>query len=97
MRVCVCVLLTTFVSSSQGFDPLATEKFVPKYKKKGRSSSGNVERRKRQVAHEDQRVSNPQYSVCVYIYILYRSEVWSHLVMSLFFKATVFINEDNIK
>ncbi|XP_056279763.1 WD repeat-containing protein 46 [Pseudoliparis swirei] len=38
-----------------GFDPLATEKFVPKYKKKGRSSSGNVERRKRQVAHEDQR------------------------------------------
>ncbi|XP_035500240.1 WD repeat-containing protein 46 [Scophthalmus maximus] len=38
-----------------GFDPLAKEKFVPKYKKKGRSSTGNVEKRKRQVAHEDQR------------------------------------------
>ncbi|KAF3697049.1 WD repeat-containing protein 46 [Channa argus] len=38
-----------------GFDPLAEEKFVPKYKKKGRSSAGGVERRKRQVAHEDQR------------------------------------------
>uniref|UniRef100_A0A667YEZ5 WD repeat-containing protein 46 n=1 Tax=Myripristis murdjan TaxID=586833 RepID=A0A667YEZ5_9TELE len=41
-----------------GFDPLAKEKFIPKLKKKGRSSSGNVERRKRQVAHEDQRVSS---------------------------------------
>ncbi|XP_076022913.1 WD repeat-containing protein 46 [Genypterus blacodes] len=38
-----------------GFDPLAQDKFVPKYKKKGRSSTGNVERRKKQVAHEDQR------------------------------------------
>ncbi|KAK2851592.1 hypothetical protein Q5P01_007868 [Channa striata] len=38
-----------------GFDPLAKEKFVPKYKKKGRSSAGGIERRKRQVAHEDQR------------------------------------------
>ncbi|KAM3618307.1 uncharacterized protein V6R79_018670 [Siganus canaliculatus] len=38
-----------------GYDPLAKEKFVPKHKKKGRSSSGNVERRKKQVAHEDQR------------------------------------------
>ncbi|KAF1390317.1 hypothetical protein PFLUV_G00056810 [Perca fluviatilis] len=38
-----------------GFDPLAKEKFIPKYKKKGRSSTGSVERRKRQVAHEDQR------------------------------------------
>ncbi|XP_034393816.1 WD repeat-containing protein 46 isoform X1 [Cyclopterus lumpus] len=38
-----------------GFDPLAKVKFVPKYKKKGRSSSGNIEKRKRQVGHEDQR------------------------------------------
>ncbi|XP_053173566.1 WD repeat-containing protein 46 [Scomber japonicus] len=38
-----------------GYDPLAKERFVPKYKKKGRSSTGNVERRKKQVAHEDQR------------------------------------------
>lgn len=42
----------------QGFDPLAKQKFVPKFKKKGRSSAGAVERRKKQVAHEDQRVSN---------------------------------------
>ncbi|XP_017265224.1 WD repeat-containing protein 46 [Kryptolebias marmoratus] len=38
-----------------GFDPLATEKFVPRFKKKGRSSAGGVERRKKQVAHMDQR------------------------------------------
>ncbi|XP_058499206.1 WD repeat-containing protein 46 [Solea solea] len=38
-----------------GFDPLAKEKFVPKHKKKGRSSAGNIEKRKKQVAHEDQR------------------------------------------
>lgn len=38
-----------------GFDPLAKQKFVPKFKKKGRSSAGAVERRKKQVAHEDQR------------------------------------------
>ncbi|XP_026189429.1 WD repeat-containing protein 46 [Mastacembelus armatus] len=38
-----------------GFDPLAKEKFIPKFKKKGRSSTGGVERRKKQVAHEDQR------------------------------------------
>ncbi|KAK7884878.1 hypothetical protein WMY93_028001 [Mugilogobius chulae] len=38
-----------------GFDPLAKQKFVPKFKKKGRSSTGSVERRKKQVAHEDQR------------------------------------------
>ncbi|XP_051913490.1 WD repeat-containing protein 46 isoform X2 [Hippocampus zosterae] len=38
-----------------GFDPLAKEKFVPRHKKKGRSSAGNVERRKRQVANIDQR------------------------------------------
>ncbi|XP_034733414.1 WD repeat-containing protein 46 isoform X2 [Etheostoma cragini] len=38
-----------------GFDPLAKEKFIPKFKKKGRSSTGSVERRKRKVAHEDQR------------------------------------------
>ncbi|XP_030590326.1 WD repeat-containing protein 46 isoform X2 [Archocentrus centrarchus] len=38
-----------------GFDPLAKEKFVPKFKKKGRSSAGAVERRKKQVAHGEQR------------------------------------------
>uniref|UniRef100_A0A672IT72 WD repeat-containing protein 46 n=1 Tax=Salarias fasciatus TaxID=181472 RepID=A0A672IT72_SALFA len=38
-----------------GFDPLAKEKFVPKFKKKGRSTAGAVERRKKKVAHEDQR------------------------------------------
>ncbi|XP_059189327.1 WD repeat-containing protein 46 isoform X2 [Centropristis striata] len=38
-----------------GFDPLAKEKFVPRHKKKGRSSAGSIEKRKRQVAHEDQR------------------------------------------
>ncbi|XP_072305778.1 WD repeat-containing protein 46 [Eucyclogobius newberryi] len=38
-----------------GFDPLAKQKFVPKFKKKGRSSAGAVERRKKQVAHVDQR------------------------------------------
>ncbi|XP_072223453.1 WD repeat-containing protein 46 [Leuresthes tenuis] len=38
-----------------GFDPLAKERFVPKFKKKGRSSTGGVERRKKKVAHEDQR------------------------------------------
>lgn len=50
----------TFFRLFQGFDPLARAKFVPKYKKKGRSSAGSVERRKKQVAHEDQRVSNPE-------------------------------------
>ncbi|XP_035988660.1 WD repeat-containing protein 46, partial [Fundulus heteroclitus] len=40
---------------TRAFDPLAKEKFVPKFKKKGRSSAGGVERRKKQVAHEDQR------------------------------------------
>ncbi|XP_008317662.1 WD repeat-containing protein 46 [Cynoglossus semilaevis] len=38
-----------------GYDPLAKEKFVPRYKKKGRSSTGRIEKRKKQVAHEDQR------------------------------------------
>ncbi|KAG8002580.1 WD repeat-containing protein 46 [Nibea albiflora] len=38
-----------------GFDPFAKGKFIPKYKKKGRSSAGSVEKRKKQVAHEDQR------------------------------------------
>ncbi|XP_055788056.1 WD repeat-containing protein 46 [Salvelinus fontinalis] len=38
-----------------GFDPLAKEKFTPRLKTKGRSSSGKVEKRKKQVAHEDQR------------------------------------------
>ncbi|XP_048874155.1 WD repeat-containing protein 46 [Brienomyrus brachyistius] len=38
-----------------GFDPLAKEKFTPRQKKKGRSSAGNIQKRKKQVAHEDQR------------------------------------------
>ncbi|XP_062248887.1 WD repeat-containing protein 46 [Platichthys flesus] len=38
-----------------GFDPLAKEKFVPRFKKKGRSSTGSIEKRKKKVAHEDQR------------------------------------------
>lgn len=41
----------------QGYDPLEQEKFVPRYKKKGRSSAGSVEKRKKKVAYEDQRVS----------------------------------------
>lgn len=55
--------LKTSSSSScsfQGYDPLAKEKFVPRYKKKGRSSTGRIEKRKKQVAHEDQRVRSPQ-------------------------------------
>ncbi|XP_052418880.1 WD repeat-containing protein 46 [Carassius gibelio] len=38
-----------------GFDPLAKDKFKPRNKKKGRSSAGAIEKRKRKVAHEDQR------------------------------------------
>ncbi|KAG5279481.1 hypothetical protein AALO_G00078250 [Alosa alosa] len=38
-----------------GYDPLAQEKFKPRMRKKGRSSSGAVEKRKKKVAHEDQR------------------------------------------
>ncbi|KAG7266919.1 hypothetical protein CRUP_017980, partial [Coryphaenoides rupestris] len=38
-----------------GYDPLAKDKFKPRMRKKGRSSTGGVERRKNQVAHEDQR------------------------------------------
>uniref|UniRef100_A0A9J7XZP7 WD repeat-containing protein 46 n=1 Tax=Cyprinus carpio carpio TaxID=630221 RepID=A0A9J7XZP7_CYPCA len=38
-----------------GFDPLAKDKFKPRTKKKGRSSAGAIEKRKRKVAHEDQR------------------------------------------
>ncbi|XP_061535218.1 WD repeat-containing protein 46 [Phycodurus eques] len=38
-----------------GYDPLAKERFVPRYKKKGRSSTGNVERRKNKVADADKR------------------------------------------
>ncbi|XP_061687705.1 WD repeat-containing protein 46 [Syngnathoides biaculeatus] len=38
-----------------GFDPLAKERFVPRNKKKGRSSAGNVERRKKKVADADKR------------------------------------------
>lgn len=45
-----------YLCSSQGYDPLAKEKFKPKSKKKGRSSAGAIEKRKRKVAYEDQRV-----------------------------------------
>ncbi|KAM4610892.1 WD repeat-containing protein 46 [Polymixia lowei] len=38
-----------------GYDPLAKEKFKPRLKTKGRSSSGQIEKRKKKVAHEDQR------------------------------------------
>lgn len=38
-----------------GYNSQGKEKFVPKHKKKGRSSAGSVEKRKKQVAHEDQR------------------------------------------
>ncbi|XP_077572315.1 WD repeat-containing protein 46 [Stigmatopora nigra] len=38
-----------------GYDPLAREKFVPRNKKKGRSSAGNLERRKMKVADTDLR------------------------------------------
>ncbi|XP_057681613.1 WD repeat-containing protein 46 [Corythoichthys intestinalis] len=38
-----------------GFDPLAKERFVPRHKKKGRSSAGNLERRKKKVADIDKR------------------------------------------
>ncbi|KAI1893038.1 hypothetical protein AGOR_G00139770 [Albula goreensis] len=38
-----------------GYDPLAKEKFIPRLKTKGRSSTGKVQKRKKQVAHEDQR------------------------------------------
>ncbi|KAL2101993.1 hypothetical protein ACEWY4_003754 [Coilia grayii] len=38
-----------------GYDPLAQDKFTPRMRKKGRSSSGAVEKRKKKVAHEDQR------------------------------------------
>lgn len=42
----------------QGYDPLANEKFKPRFKKRGRSAAGAVEKRKKKVAHEDQRVFN---------------------------------------
>ncbi|CAL8240114.1 unnamed protein product [Gadus morhua 'NCC'] len=38
-----------------GYDPLARDKFKPRMRKKGRSSTGGVIRRKNQVAHEDKR------------------------------------------
>ncbi|KAM9475413.1 WD repeat-containing protein 46 [Clarias gariepinus] len=38
-----------------GYDPLANEKFKPRFKKRGRSAAGAVEKRKKKVAHEDQR------------------------------------------
>ncbi|XP_060787537.1 WD repeat-containing protein 46 [Neoarius graeffei] len=38
-----------------GYDPLAPEKFKPRFKKRGRSAAGAVEKRKNKVAYEDQR------------------------------------------
>uniref|UniRef100_A0A3B4DI96 WD repeat-containing protein 46 n=2 Tax=Pygocentrus nattereri TaxID=42514 RepID=A0A3B4DI96_PYGNA len=38
-----------------GYDPLAVEKFKPRMRKRGRSAAGAVEKRKKKVAHEDQR------------------------------------------
>lgn len=41
----------------QGFDPQAKTKFQPRHRAKGRSGAGALLRRKRKVAHEEQRVS----------------------------------------
>lgn len=38
-----------------GYDPLANEKFKPRFKKRGKSTAGAVEKRKKKVGHEDQR------------------------------------------
>eukprot|EP00062_Callorhinchus_milii_P025093 gi/632985695/ref/XP_007909828.1/ PREDICTED: WD repeat-containing protein 46 [Callorhinchus milii] len=38
-----------------GYDPLVKEKFEPKHKMKGRSSTGNIEKRKKKVAFDRQR------------------------------------------
>ncbi|KAM6977821.1 WD repeat-containing protein 46 [Aplochiton taeniatus] len=38
-----------------GYDPLAKEKFKPRLRTKGRSRTGKIEKRKKQVAHVDQR------------------------------------------
>ncbi|TRY95417.1 hypothetical protein DNTS_003552 [Danionella cerebrum] len=38
-----------------GYDPLQPEKFKPRNRMKGRSSAGSVEKRKKKVAHVDQR------------------------------------------
>lgn len=53
----ISVDLTVDIMYFQGYDPLEQEKFVPRHKKKGRSSAGSVEKRKKKVAYEDQRVS----------------------------------------
>ncbi|XP_053328707.1 WD repeat-containing protein 46 [Spea bombifrons] len=39
-----------------GFDPFEKTRFVPRHKLKGRSSSGNLLKRKKKVAHEQKRV-----------------------------------------
>ncbi|KAF4070619.1 hypothetical protein AMELA_G00287540 [Ameiurus melas] len=38
-----------------GYDPLANAKFKPRFKKRGKSTAGAVEKRKKKVGHEDQR------------------------------------------
>ncbi|KAG9333800.1 hypothetical protein JZ751_010079 [Albula glossodonta] len=49
------VLRVVLFECARGYDPLAKEKFIPRLKTKGRSSTGKVQKRKKQVAHEDQR------------------------------------------
>ncbi|MBN3291632.1 WDR46 protein, partial [Polypterus senegalus] len=38
-----------------GYDPLSKEKFIPRKKMKGRSSSGSTQKRKKKVAYDEQR------------------------------------------
>lgn len=74
----------------QGYDPLEKEKFIPKYKKKGRSSAGGVERRKKKVAHEDQRVhtiasiSIQMVTQLLLLSLLYSSGSWKVNADSVF-------------
>lgn len=57
---------------SQGFDPYEKTRFAPRHKRKGRSSTGNILKRKKKVAHEEKRVSprmrirqqSPMYCHC---------------------------------
>lgn len=51
--------MSFFPHFSQGFDPHAKGKFQPRRRAKGGSSTGSLLRRKRKVAHEQQRVGVP--------------------------------------
>lgn len=54
----IIILRGLLVCIFQGYDPLAHEKFKPRFKKRGKSAAGAVEKRKKKVAYEDQRVFN---------------------------------------